>query len=557
MSIFSFTDPDSGKSFSVTAPAGVTEEQARAIFKQQLDTGSLAGIDIGKSLNAVSQAAAGLPGAAAQLNQFLGQAQGIIPGASNLNSITSALGPGAQAAATQVQSSLQGQGLSISTNSIGSTASAVADGIRNIPGAVSTAMSGLQQSAGEATALINKIVPGAGTSINNLVGSVVQSGSAISGGLTAAGGFAVDSLKSISSALNSPVTDGINTADLVKQGSAIGIPDLSAIDVRASLSQAAKLVNQPHTVVSNSSGVGKFGLGLDQLEKAGYVKPGTAALVAGTAAKLTSVLNSPLAFTGKDGVKSLDGILSNDALQDKIQTGLMQTGLQDLKTLGVPVDNLTPQAVAGLANNAAKSVTDTVNSLKGIAPPDVKAKFDEIARNSAFAVNVANDKTDKSALGEVTAEPAEDTVDTETVDAASERIVGNDKVPSVTQAGQDTPYNKTRAALQDYILFIDDVMQRFNALSLITTPLYQASSVTQAEYNNANQQYQEIRNYFNSANKSYVEATTVFRDKITNPAELAEIQKLEQSAARLLEIVLARNSTVKQILDAIANKIQA
>jgi hypothetical protein len=128
------------------------------------------------------------------------------------------------------------------------------------------------------------------------------------------------------------------------------------------LAQASKLVGQGAGTISNALGVGKFGLDAPQLEKAGLVKPGTAAaFLAQGDNDLVSVLKSPTVWTGKEGVKSLDGLLSNTGLQDKVQQDLMKTGLNELKSVGIPTDKFSPQALSGLATNAAKSVTDTVS----------------------------------------------------------------------------------------------------------------------------------------------------------------------------------------------------
>lgn len=61
MAIYNFVR--NGQKFSVNAPPGVTEAQARAIFEKQFDTGSLTNLGIGGVLSASTQAAAGLTSA--------------------------------------------------------------------------------------------------------------------------------------------------------------------------------------------------------------------------------------------------------------------------------------------------------------------------------------------------------------------------------------------------------------------------------------------------------------------------------------------------------------
>lgn len=99
MSLFNFLDPATNKSFAVKVPSGVSFEQAKAMFNQQLDTGALAGFGVGKTLSAATQAAGGLDTAKAMLSQTTASALGRLPTGASLNTITSALGPGGLAGA--------------------------------------------------------------------------------------------------------------------------------------------------------------------------------------------------------------------------------------------------------------------------------------------------------------------------------------------------------------------------------------------------------------------------------------------------------------------------
>ena len=63
-----FTFNFGGENFTVNAPVGTTEAQARAIFDQQASTGSLTGLKSGQTLDAAKQFAGGLLAAASQLN---------------------------------------------------------------------------------------------------------------------------------------------------------------------------------------------------------------------------------------------------------------------------------------------------------------------------------------------------------------------------------------------------------------------------------------------------------------------------------------------------------
>ena len=404
MSKFSFEF--NGQTFEVNAPTGATYEQAKAVFDQQTASGGLTGFKVGDALSPATQVAGGLAAAQSQLTQGLAAVTSQLPSGTNLSSLTASIGAFGQSAGTQVASALQGG---------------------------AAAFNSLTTGASGATAFISSTLSGAGA------GFSLPSTSAITGALTGAaarvGSLASTAVGTISGLIERSPTNGINAADFAKQGPALGVlGSMSLPDVTSTLAQASKLVGQGADTISNALGAGKFGLDASQLERSGLIKPGTTATFLGQDSNdLVGVLKSPTVWTGKDGVKSLDGLLSNDGLQNKIQQSLMTSGVADLKSLGIPTDNLTPQALSGLATNAAKSVSDTLDWAKNTPglPADIKSNFDAAAVNGAFAVNLAQTKIDPSLLQEYTPVAAVDTVDTKTLNAAAKRIIGNTKVPSI------------------------------------------------------------------------------------------------------------------------------
>jgi hypothetical protein len=67
----------SGATYVVNAPAGTSEAAARAVFDQQIDTGSITGLVSGQSLNAVNQLKQGLTTAASQITSQALQVSGV------------------------------------------------------------------------------------------------------------------------------------------------------------------------------------------------------------------------------------------------------------------------------------------------------------------------------------------------------------------------------------------------------------------------------------------------------------------------------------------------
>jgi hypothetical protein len=404
-----------GQKFEIKAPDGATYEQAKAVFDQQTASGGLTGFRVGDVLSPATQAAGGLSSAQSQLTQGIASLTNQLPATTNLSSLTASIGRLGQGAGTQVASALQGGAASFNSLTTGASGAT---------GSISASLSGA----------------GAGFSFPSLTAIT----GALTGAAARAGSLASTAVGTLTGLIKGTPNSGINAADFAKQGPALGkLGNMSLPDVTGTLAQASKLVGQGASTISNALGAGKFGFNAAQLEQAGLVKPGTAAtfLTQGND-NLVGVLKSPTVWTGKDGVKSLDGLLSNPGLQNKIQQDLMTSGVADLKSLGIPTDKLTPQALSGLATNAAKSVPDTLEWAKNTPglPADIKSNFDAAAVNGAFAVNLTQTKIDPSMLQEYKPVAADNTVNAETLNAAAKRIVGNPKVPSIlpTEASKIT-----------------------------------------------------------------------------------------------------------------------
>lgn len=399
MASYTFTLPGTSKSFTIKGPAGFTEAQARAIFDQQSSAGSLVGFKPGDILNAASQAAAGLPGAASQLAQTLS----------------------------------------------------------GVPGVGSTSLSSVASSATAAVSKVASVAKQTITTVTNTLSKV-------------------------------PVTNGINVADYAKEiPSLTSIQNISPTQLTAGLSQASKLVGQSSTQISNTLGVGKFGLNAQQLELSGVVKPGAATGLIAAGSSLTDVLKSPAVFTGKNGINSVDDLLASPAKQTAIQQQLMSTGVTAVKQLGLPIDKLNPSAAVGVALNAAKSIPTTMDWAKGLPlPPDVKTAFNQVAKDGAFSADFANQKINQAMKAEIVPIPASDTVNRETVNAAATRVVGNSKVPAVDYSSK--PAQRTARELDAAMTLI---LENINTLIDNGIVVMSKSDRTRAETNSYNA---DIRN---------------------------------------------------------------
>jgi len=263
----------------------------------------------------------------------------------------------------------------------------------------------------------------------------------LAGGISSLGAIVSKATNGVTSALtNLPVLNGINPGDFAKQLPGLNnIGSIDASQVTGVLAQASKLTGQPADMLTNGVGLGNFGLDAKQLETAGYVKPGTTAKFLSTGQNsLTSVLKSPSVWTGKDGINEVQNLLTNPAAQNKIQQGLMTTGIEQVKQLGLPTDKLSPQLLSGVALNAAKSVTDTLSWAKGQAEglaSSIATSFNQTAKDASFAVNLVDENLGDATLNIKSITGSTNTVNRATLNAALGRVVGNDKIPKLDFGG--------------------------------------------------------------------------------------------------------------------------
>ena len=156
----------------------------------------------------------------------------------------------------------------------------------------------------------------------------------------------------VPSLVNVPLQNPIDDADiLLAKGGGLGptgVGPLNSFQVQKLLAQITNVVDQESDVISLEKGIGQFGFTAYALEQAGYVKPGTSAkYFLDTPEDFVAVMSSPSVWTGKDGITSLDDILSSSDTQTTIQTEIMQQSYNSLVASGVIVDkNLQPPSLS-------------------------------------------------------------------------------------------------------------------------------------------------------------------------------------------------------------------
>jgi hypothetical protein len=509
-----------GQSFSVTGPPGFSFDQAKAIFDQQSNSGSLIGLDSGAVLNAAIQTISGLPAAQGSVNQ-------------TLSGITGTLGAGIPGSTGILGSVLQNL-----TTAGGALSGSLSPGIPGLTGAVGPAVT--NSSGAIATRLLNPTL---------LAGSV--------------GSLATTAIGTINKTIAATgVTFPINTADFVKQIPALGpIGSMTTSDVRSALAQSKNIVAQGERTITDIKGTGAFGFNVSQLETAGILKPGTSALATATGSSLTTVLNSPAVFTGKFGIKNINSLLANAPLQSAVQQDLMAKGVAALGAVGIPVDSLSAQGLAGVALSAAKSVPDTEALLKGLpTSADAKAQFNTLVRDGSYAVNLSQDKIEPVFKTEITPVPATDTINRNTLAGATSRILGNDKIPAPNYTTPIPDVSNISQTIQsgfvEHITGIQSTIPKWQVINEKLKTLENQQVISEQNWLAISGQQQAVTQYYlDNLKNYYMPALSVYNSAPT--AVQQEFAPLNVKIVNLTnDLTVLAFSIIKRITQ-LANKISA
>lgn len=145
-----------------------------------------------------------------------------------------------------------------------------------------------------------------------------------------------------------------------------GVGPLSATQTQALMAQLAATTQGNVNTLDQEIGMGKYGFNAQQLEQAGYIKPGYSQrycpVNASTGANpdnFVDFMNSPAPWTGLNGVTSANTIVGNQALQNTIQENLFQQSYTQLVSNGT----IVPPASSRSTTASTGQVYDTTGTL--------------------------------------------------------------------------------------------------------------------------------------------------------------------------------------------------
>jgi hypothetical protein len=192
---------------------------------------------------------------------------------------------------------------------------------------------------------------------------------------------------SIPSLINTPLVNPVTQANISAIAgtgfTAPAIGSLTSTQTQALMAQVVNTVGQPATVATNDKGIGQYGFSCQQLEIAGYVKPGTwQQFIQPGPSTLTEVLSAPGIWTGLNGIYTLEQFLNSKSAQNDCQARLMKNGYNSLQAAGV-IKTPAAQSVTAVRGTVYTGNNVAVTTATTTITNDVNSQVAALVTNSS------------------------------------------------------------------------------------------------------------------------------------------------------------------------------
>jgi len=306
-----------------------------------------------------------------------------------------------------------------------------------------------------------------GIPVGGLVNAVTQATGGLSAAIAQIGPASFAQAQQLGSAINlpdlrgMPIPNPIGVSDFV--GTTVSqqnIGSISPAQIQGLIAQTSTSVGQAASAITNTKGLGKFGLNADQLQLSGLIKPGLAEQINLDPSKFTSILSSPTSWTGKSGATDLTSVLGNERLQTTVQQGLMNVNFDQLKQVGAISGTEVASQLGPLLNNATKfglgnatewlktapslgslgslvsgsGISGLLAGAAGGAPAALISQMNNFAKSAEFAQAFAGLNADISGggnpleAGVQAAKGFTNTVNRSNLNEAVKKVIGNSKI---------------------------------------------------------------------------------------------------------------------------------
>lgn len=371
--------------------------------------------------------------------------------------------------------------------------------------------------------------------------------------------------------------------------SSVAIGSLDRSVTTGLLAQTKSSVGQASDVMTVNKGIGQYGMQPQQLEAAGYLKPGTTATLDAKSSqaevtdadreeaariqqetnqtitpeqvaqnrKQQELLRSGTYWTGKDGVSSIDDLLADEQLQDRVQQGLMSNSLDGLQTSGLATGNESPSDLSPLVQSATILGVGAVSSfVNGAASADVAAQIGAQMKGAQYATSFMETKIGDFAGFARPPKPGTATVDRTTLDSELKNSLGDPKIPTPQyrpverEPDEDTPESIKREEFDELVTktteLLDDIQTQYNELVDQQVTLQSQQPLTTAQISAFESSRSAIEQAYLAEKGDSVDALTAFYQSSANDDIRDYMDSFIADINRIIALLESLNRALKE-----------
>jgi len=225
--------------------------------------------------------------------------------------------------------------------------------------------------------------------------------------------------------------NGIAIDDFTSVGRAtVEIGTLNTDQLTGIMSQVAKNTGLDYNDFNVDIGVGKFGLSPEQLERAGYLTPGTVANYLKDPTDTEKLLNNTNFWTEKDGMSDLSAFLNSKSAQESAVQSTLQDSFSTLRSNGVVKGTESAGDLGGLLTGAVQYGAN--NAVKWAKGQDInsaiKTGISQSVRDGQFAVAFVDEKVTTTISAFSSPGGYQNTINDQAVVDAANKLVSDPRV---------------------------------------------------------------------------------------------------------------------------------
>ena len=371
--------------------------------------------------------------------------------------------------------------------------------------------------------------------------------------------------------------------------SSVAVGSLSRATTTGLLAQTRASVGQSSDTMSVNKGIGKYGMQTQQLEAAGYLKPGTTATLNSKSSqvevteadeleaariqqetnqtitpeqvaqnrKQQELLRSGSYWTGKDSVGSIDDLLQNDPLQDRVQQTLMANSLDGLQTSGLATGTESPNDLSPLVQSATILGVGAVASfVNGAASADVAAQIGAQMKGAQYSTSFMENKIGDFAGFARPPKPGTATVDRTALDGELKNSLGDPKIPTPQyrpverEPDVPTPESEKREEFDELVTesteLLDTIQEQFNELVDRQVELQSQQPLTSSQISQFESSRSQIEQAYLTGKTDSVDALTAFYQSSANDDIRDYMDSFIADINRTINLLQSLNRALKE-----------